>query len=866
MASSSTDYQRIVAEGLRALQHQQYPQAIALLKPVMGDRLGPGNERLKAALGLFQAYGESGQFAAAHALVQQLNSLLIPQVRFRADSIWHRLYPTAHSPAPPPDQETAVDSGFMPLEGDNDGGDSENDGANDEAKVPGPDFQPLSVAPLRKIVRPQVSPQAPASAAPPASSSLQSSNGTPVQSPVQSSTANASTANASTVNSSTVNSSAIAPSPPPALCQRVVINPNASESATSGMDPRNARTNDTGSGPQPYAPQWQNGEKIERWGTLPGAPALEYQGLQGLSVIAFGGFATFPFVILSWLYNQIIFRVTWLPTSDLELVPLRPGSFIGIWLIFAALLAATPWLLDEGLKRLYQGRTLRLLDLNGQRPETGRLLQRQCRRHKIPIPQLVLLPTLDPVLFSYGSRQANARVVISQGALEAMNDGELAALVGAELGHIITGDMRVMGWGTLILAIPYGAYWGAAKMIDRWQMPVPRALAIAVSAVSYELFCLGRWPLLWLSRSRIGYGDRQGVLSTGDPNGLSRALVKLAIATTHRLHQEKSISPLLELTQLLLPVPPAQGIPVGSLYSHSPLEPYLQWERRNPYRHWLRSNSTHPTLGDRLFRHSQWAERWKLEPEWDLSSDNGDRQTLAYLPRVGTACLPPTPFTLWNQCAPMIGAIVGMIIGVLLWMPGGIGEILNLRGLDWMYGDRSLLVGFALLGFGAGTIIRVNSFFPDIKTLGLATSATPERPLAAELNDPNALPVNSRVVRLQGQLLGRSPSYNLLGQQWWLQTDTGTIRLHLGNRFGHLGKLWNYWIRPIKPNQPVEVVGWLRRGSTPWLDVDILNHKNAPNHVLIKKSWTKIDGHPLWSTGLSIGAIALGLWILNRGL
>ncbi|MEM1426844.1 MAG: hypothetical protein AAGF75_09865, partial [Cyanobacteria bacterium P01_H01_bin.130] len=292
----------------------------------------------------------------------------------------------------------------------------------------------------------------------------------------------------------------------------------------------------------------------------------------------------------------------------------------------------------------------------------------------------------------------------------------------------------------------------------------------------------------------------------------------------------------------------------------------LQWERRNPYRHWLRSNSTHPTLGDRLFRLSQWAERWKLAPEWDLSSDHADIQSMKYIPRVGTACLPPTPFTLWSQSAPMVGAFVGIIIGVLLWMPGGIGEILNWPGLDWMYGDRSLLVGLALIGFGSGTILRVNSFFPDIKTLGLTPSGTPDSPLASELNDPNALPINSRVVRLQGQLLGRPARHNLLGQDWWLKTDTGTLRLHLGDRWGIPGKLWKFWTRPIRPDQSVEVVGWLRRGATPWMDVDILNHKNAPSHTLVKNSWVKIDGHPLWSTGIAVVAIALGVWILNRGL
>ena len=847
MASSSADYQRIVSEGLRALQQQEYDRAIALLKPVMGDRQGPGGARLKAALGVFQAYGESGQTAAAQKLGQQLKSHPNAQVRDQATYQWNRLFP-APTAASPMASSDGADSGFMPF----------GDGP-EVSTSPNPNFQPLSAdPPPQKVVRPKIQ-----SSASPVS---------PIAPPAAPETAPKA---ASTSSSPPAPLSNTSPPGRQTIAQRVVINPNTDaagpgspSSSTPFEDPQTAAPGAASAEPQPYVPHWRNGDKIAHWGTLPGAPGFEYQVLQWLSVIAFAAIATAPFVGLAWLYNQFIYQVDWLPgVNNLELIALEPGSFVGIWILWAAILVVTPWLIDEGLKRFCQARPLRLLDLNSQCPETGKLLQRQCRRYKITLPQLRLLPTMDLILFSYGFRQANARIVVSQGVLAAVEDGELATLFGAELGHILVGDMRIMGWGSLILSLPFGVYWGTARLMDRWQMPIPRALMIALSAMGYECFRLGRWPLLWLSRARVGYGDRQGILMTGDPNGLSRALVKLAIATTARLHDQKFLSPMLELTQLLLPVPPPQAIALGSLYPHSPIEPYLQWERRNPYRHWLRSNSTHPTLGDRLFRLSQWAERWKLEPEWDLSRDQADAQTLRYLPRVGTACLPPTPFTLWSQSAPTVGALIGIGVGVLLWMPGGIGEMLDWRWLNWMYSDHaSLMVGLTLIGFGCGTIIRINSFFPDIKTLGLTTSGTPECPLAAELNDPNALPINSRIVRLQGQLLGRAPSHNLVAQDWWIQTSTGTLKLHLGDRVGHVGKLWRHWTRPIKPNQPVEAIGWLRRGATPWMDVDILNHKNSPSHTLIKKSWTPIDSHPLWSTGLAVVTILLGLWILNRGL
>ncbi|MEM1427022.1 MAG: M48 family metalloprotease, partial [Cyanobacteria bacterium P01_H01_bin.130] len=506
---------------------------------------------LKAALGLFQAYGESGQTAAAQALGQQLKQHKNTQVRDRATVLWDRLFPASSTPIssdPEGANPESANSGFMPLE------------PSADLPPPNPDFQPLSAdPPSQKVNRPKIqtvsaplprtaiaSPQPPS---PPPARSTPGLEPPSASSPVSS------------------------PVPPPAPPrQRIVV--DAPRPLSNPEAPPEAVANP---GSESYTPHWRNGEKISHWGTLPGAPGLEYQVLQLLSVVAFGAIATVPFVVMTWFYNRCLYWFDWFPgVNYLELVDVEPWTFAWVWVLLVGILIGTPWLIDEALKWSCGGRSLRLLELNGQRPETGKILQRQCRRHKLPLPQLRFLPTPDPIIFSYGSWRSNARLVISQGALETLDDGELATLLTAELGHILTGDCRVMGWGTLVLAVPFGIYWWLGTLIERWTMPVSRATAIALSAVAYECFRLGRWPLFWLSRARVGYGDRQGVLMTGDPNGLSRALVKLAIATEKRLTTQTALPPLLEVSQMLLPVPPSQAIALGSLYPHSPLEPYLQ--------------------------------------------------------------------------------------------------------------------------------------------------------------------------------------------------------------------------------------------------------------------------------------------------
>lgn len=348
---------------------------------------------------------------------------------------------------------------------------------------------------------------------------------------------------------------------------------------------------------------------------------------------------------------------------------------------------------------------------------------------------------------------------------------------------------------------------------------------------------------MWLARLRLYYSDRVAVETTGNSNGLVRALLKITIGISQDIQRQRQTSFLLESLDLLTPVGYQAALTQGSVYPHTSTASILEWDRRNPYRHWLAISNTHAPLGDRLNLLTLYARHWKLDTELDWSPAT---------PSAASAAVSNSQ-PLLAQAAPYVGIPIGLLLAVCLWGLGGIARQLGLDGVSWLWGDRSILLGCLLFGFSFGTFLRINAFFPDIKSFNLQTN-----PRLPDLLSPaDMLPINSQPVRLQGQLLGRDGISSGLNQDLFLNTATGLIRLHFISQLGPLAALVSRSSRPQDLlNQSVTVTGWFRRGATPWIDVETIQPQRGQ----------RIQAeHPLWSTLLAIAAALLGTYIISQG-
>jgi len=522
----------------------------------------------------------------------------------------------------------------------------------------------------------------------------------------------------------------------------------------------------------------------------------------------------------------------------------------------AVVFVAAPWLLDALLRWLYGAKPLSMLALKTHSPEAAKVLRQVCRQRNIPLPKLTIVPESTPLAFTYGHLPRTATVTISQGTLDRLEDEEIASIVAAELGHILRWEFVPMTLAVTIAQIPYTIYWQSARggnwiegfrQNHRGSIWIDRALMVAiylvagVSGIAYGVWWLFRFPMLWLSRSRLAYSDRFAAEVTGDPNSLARALVKSAIGTAENVNKCAQNPYLVESFAPLLPVSCQQAIVLANL---SPVETALNWDIESPYRQWLSVGNTHPPLGDRVYLLSRYAQFWEIEPEFQLSDPTA-------IPKKFWQTHP----RLWLQSAPVLGVVLGGIVGVSFAIVGWAGKQFDFRAVSWLYYDRPWLTsGLILAGFAIGTLVRINTFFPDIKPYTLA--ATPDLP--GWSREPKALPLDRHPARLSGKLLGRKGIGNRWGQDFILQTeeDDFLLKLHFCSRWGVGGNIL------VKPHldrlvgRSVSVTGWFRRGATLWFDVETLEAKPK---VYLK------GGHPIWSTILMGIAGLWGSYLLWRG-
>ncbi|XGV95249.1 MAG: M48 family metalloprotease [Leptolyngbya sp. BL-A-14] len=561
-------------------------------------------------------------------------------------------------------------------------------------------------------------------------------------------------------------------------------------------------------------------------------------------------------IVLFWMVQSIVYNTALYYSIALTKIPFLNLSrelfhppVVSILIFLGILFVASRWLLDGLLMVAYGLQPLQMSKLATYSPETAQSLQQFCRQKRIPVPSLGILPTAAPLAFSYGCIPHVTRVVVSQGLLEQLADDEIATIYASEIGHIASFDVPLMSLVTVLIQIPYTVFRLVSDWGNRQQAAISRISASILAAIAYGLYALLRWVALWLSRQRVYYSDRVAAELTGNPNGVTRALLKIAIGTAKEVQNQKQTSYLLEGFDLLTPLGQRMATPLGSVYSHTPIESVLEWERTNPYRHWLAINNSHPPTGDRLNLLSVYARHWKLDTELEWAKEQRVSQSNGKL--TGRQWR-----SLLLQGAPFFGLVFGFATAYLFAALGWIGWKAGNDQLAWMYGDGSLLRGLPLIGFSIGTFIRINPLFPDLPFASNKPTNMPDS-LVALLKTSDRIPVNSQPVQLEGTLLGRIGSSNLLSQDLLLQTSTGIVRLHWLSSWGPIGNLFPQTVRPTDLlHQTVTVTGWFRRGATPWVDVDAMRTTGGR----ISRS-----GHPIWSTILGAIAAAWGIFTIFRG-
>ncbi|MGH8001329.1 MAG: M48 family metalloprotease [Brasilonema sp.] len=566
--------------------------------------------------------------------------------------------------------------------------------------------------------------------------------------------------------------------------------------------------------------------------------AKTWQQKQKLNLILFRLLMAGTFIALFWVIRELVVLVMQLINTILVKLPyLEPIQLLYanptslLLLVLLILIGVSPWLLDRILTDFYGQRKLEKDTLNRYSQEAVQVLQRHCKRQGWQLPKLGVLPLGAPLILTYGNLPRTARIVVSQGLLEQLADDEIATLYASQLGHITHWDFIVMSL-MLVITIPiYKLYQYFYQCADRTTIRIWRWVVGIMASIAYVVWCLLTGTALWLSQLRLYYSDRLAVDITGNPNGLVRALLKIALGIADDIQKQEHTSWQLESLNIVAPVGYQQSICLGSIAHHTTFESFLMWDYLNPYRWWFVINNTHPLIGDRLQRLLSIARYWHLETELNLENQKP---------------LKVKSQSFFIQIAPFLGIFIGGVFAILIWLVWQTAYALKFLNLKWIYDDWSFMTGCFLIGFSIGTLVRINSFFPDIKP---STTQTDDR-LPNLLSNPAAFPSDSTSVCLVGKLLGHPGTTHRLGQDFILQSSTASVKLHY---------IW--WLgKQVNPQdligRQITVTGWLRRGATPWIDVQTLQTHSGT---------TIYSPHPIWSTVLVVATEAWGSHILLKG-
>jgi heat shock protein HtpX len=176
-----------------------------------------------------------------------------------------------------------------------------------------------------------------------------------------------------------------------------------------------------------------------------------------------------------------------------------------------------------------------------EEPELHEAVDDLSRKSNISKPRLMLAQVPIPNAFAYGSPIAGTRIAVTSGLLKTLDQGEVEAVIGHELGHLTHRDVQVMMFVSLLPAVAY--FIGYSLMLsgmlggNRKDQGGAALVGIVFMAFSWVMNLF----ILYFSRLREYYADRHSasIVDNGSQK-LSTGLARIVNATKNmgRMRQQ----------------------------------------------------------------------------------------------------------------------------------------------------------------------------------------------------------------------------------------------------------------------------------------------------------------------------------------
>ncbi|MEJ5222603.1 MAG: zinc metalloprotease HtpX, partial [Tepidiforma sp.] len=248
------------------------------------------------------------------------------------------------------------------------------------------------------------------------------------------------------------------------------------------------------------------------------------------------------------------------------------GGFIGgtggaiLFLIFAGIMNFFAyWFSDRVALAMAGARQISEADY----PRLFQMVREVARAAGMPMPRVYIVENPSPNAFATGRDPKHAVVAVTTGILRLLNERELRAVIGHEMGHVKNRDILTSS----IVATIAGAISMIAQVLmftslfgggGRDRNPFAALAVILLAPIAATLLQLG------ISRSREYAADETGARITRDPLALASALEKLKMGIA-AVPMEPT--PAQEAVSALYIANPFRGEGLANLFStHPPLD------------------------------------------------------------------------------------------------------------------------------------------------------------------------------------------------------------------------------------------------------------------------------------------------------
>lgn len=480
------------------------------------------------------------------------------------------------------------------------------------------------------------------------------------------------------------------------------------------------------------------------------------------------GISLLTITCLYGLLGIIIIPITYMAGVDTII-----GIYITIGIIVLQFLLA-PFFTDLSMKWFYKAK------FNEEIPEYLKtFITELCNKYNVKYPKIGIIHDGAPNAFTYGRTKKDARIVLTDGIFNLLNEEEIKTVVAHEIGHIVHYDMLFMTAVQIIPLVLYAIYEMFANSdVDDKDDAIVK---VVFSVIAYILYIISEYIVLWLSRTREYYADSFSVDETKNPNGLAEALVKIGFGLSTAKKNGKH-NPSKNSTLGISDVKESKAMAINCIENNTvckdKIKSAMKWEMWNPWGKWAELNSTHPLISKRLLAISKRSKEFNQEP-----------------------------YIVFDLVKPESYVDDFLLELIVNFMP----SILGIISIILYFCDKNLKVIATCLLF---TVITSFIKFKRRHRNNYKETTVSELLSEVKVSNVTAIPCI-----LKGEIIGRGNPGCIFNEDFVIKDETGIIFLDYNQPIHFVNKLFAIFKSEQYFGKTVMVKGWYRRNPVPYVEI-----------------------------------------------